>query len=161
MADEEIDKNIPEKDKECKEQLKTIAESIISNYNENNKDNHFELLDYMKIALWVYHNIKYDKKYRGEEEFTAMDIFEMKKGVCHHFTRLCNALLYSLGYKVIYVSGYAWVYNNVDIGCFTNHAWSIIKIDDKWYPFDSTWGIVLGKLPVSHIFFTLFWDTFR
>ena len=32
------------------------------------------------------------------------------------------------------------------------HAWSLIQIEGKWLPFDSTWGIFSGKLPVSHVF---------
>ena len=35
------------------------------------------------------------------------------------------------------------------------HAWSAIKIDGKWLPFDAIWGIFSGKLPVSHIFKSL------
>ena len=40
----------------------------------------------------------------------------------------------------------------------SKHAWSIIKINNKWFPFDSTWGIVSGKLPVIYIFgkYTIF-----
>ena len=33
-----------------------------------------------------------------------------------------------------------------------NHAWSIIKIKGKWLPFDATWGIFTGKLPVTHVY---------
>jgi hypothetical protein len=59
--------------------------------------------------------------------------------------------MYSLGYKVIYVSGYALdkkdFYDKADA-----HAWSLIKIDGKWLPFDATWGIFSGKLPITHIF---------
>ena len=59
--------------------------------------------------------------------------------------------MYSLGYKVIYVSGFALdkkdFYDKADA-----HAWSLIKIDGKWLPFDATWGIFSGKLPVCHVF---------
>ena len=75
----------------------------------------------------------------------------MKVGICHHFTKLSNALLYSLGYKVIYISGYV-IKNNRKFDENSGHAWSLIKINNKWYPFDSTWGIISGKLPVGHIF---------
>ena len=77
----------------------------------------------------------------------------MRVGVCHHYTILCNALLYSLGYKVIYIYGYCC--RKISDG-YTDagggHAWSLIKINNKWYPFDSTWGIISGKLPATHIF---------
>ena len=48
----------------------------------------------MKIALWVHKNIKYDLNYSGRDDLNAMDIYNFKVGVCHHFTRLSNALLY-------------------------------------------------------------------
>ena len=80
----------------------------------------------------------------------------MRAGVCHHFTQLSNALLYALGYKVIFVSGYTCK-NGKSFKTDTGHAWSLIKLEDnKWYPFDSTWGIFTGKLPVGHIFSSFF-----
>ena len=69
-------------------------------------------------------------------------------------TRLANALLYSLGYEVIYVLGYACKNIEIDQDCY--HAWSLVKIKGKWYPFDATWGIFSGKLPVSHAFTSFF-----
>ena len=32
------------------------------------------------------------------------------------------------------------------------HAWSLINVNGKWYPFDATWGILSGKLAVCHVF---------
>ena len=151
LTDEEVDRMIPEEDKLCKEQLKYIAKNILEEFDKNNKNNDFEFLDYMKIALWVKKNIKYDLNYTGRHEMTAIDIYNMKVGVCHHFTKLSNALLYSLGYKVIFIAGYA-VKNDKKFNRDSGHAWSLIKLNGKWYPFDSTWGIVSGKLPVGHIF---------
>ena len=80
-----------------------------------------------------------------------MDIYNKREGVCHHFTKLANTLLYSIGYKVIYTSGYACK-NYSEFDKSTGHAWSLILIKDKWYPFDSTWGIFSGKLSVCHVF---------
>ena len=151
ITDEEIDKMIPEEDKLCKPQLKKIAKKIIEDFDKYNKNKDFKFLDYMKIALWVKNNIKYDLNYIGKMEYSAIDIYNMKVGVCHHFTKLSNALLYSLGYKVIYISGYV-IKNNKEFDADSGHAWSLIKINNKWYPFDSTWGIISGKLPVGHIF---------
>ena len=59
--------------------------------------------------------------------------------------------MYSLGYQVLYILGYA----NSDTKSFSinySHAWSLIKIDGKWLPFDATNGIFSGKLPVTYIF---------
>ena len=155
LTDEEIEKNIPEEDKLCKFQLENIARNIIKEFDKNNVNSEFEFLDFMKIALWVNKNIKYDLNYAGRGDLTAIDIYNLKLGVCCHFTRLSNALLYSLGYKVIYASGYSLEGHE---GIYVNrkHAWSIININNKWFPFDSTWGIVSGKLPISHIFSNYF-----
>ena len=66
-----------------------------------------------------------------------------------------NALMYSLGYKFIYVSGFSVnktnFYNDND-----SHSWSLIKVNNKWLPFDATCGIFTGKLPVSHVFLSYF-----
>ena len=155
LTDDEIERKIPEEDKLCKPQLRNIAKQIIEDFDKKNKNNEFEFLDYMKIALWVKENIEYDLNYSGRHEMTAIDIYNMRVGVCHHFTKLSNALLYSLGYKVIYIGGYACT-NSKEFNTDSGHAWSLIKVNNKWYPFDSTWGIVSGKLPITHIFSCFF-----
>ena len=151
VTDKQIEDNIQITDKMCKPELKNIAEEIIKDFDSNNKNNDFKFLDYMKIGLWVHKNIKYDLKYIGKDELTSLDIYHQKAGVSHHFTQLTNALLYSLGYKVIYIRGYL-SQNNKEFNQDSSHSWSLIKLNNKWYPFDSTLGIFSGKLPISHIF---------
>ena len=152
LTDAQIERLIPEEDALCKEQLKQIAKNIIKEFDRNNKENDFEFLDFMKIGLWVYKNIKYDYQYTGKTQYNAIDIYNMKRGVCHHFTKLTNALLYSLGYKVIYITGYCCK-NNKTIDKNSLHAYSLIKLENgKWFPFDSTWGILTGKIHVGHVF---------
>ena len=155
LTDDEIERKIPEEDKLGKPQLRIIATKIIEEFDKKNKNSEFEFLDYMKIALWVKKNITYDLNYAGRHEMTAIDIYNQRIGVCHHFTKLSNALLYSLGYKVIYIAGYACT-NSKEFNTDSGHAWSLIKVNNKWYPFDSTWGIVSGKLPITHIFSCFF-----
>ena len=155
LSNEEIERKMPQEDVLCKPQLNKIARKIIEDFDKQNKNKDYKFLDYMKIAMWVHENIEYNYNYVGKTEYSAIDIYNMRLGVCHHFTRLSNALLYSLGYKVIYVSGYACK-NNKEFNTDSGHAWSLINLDNKWYPFDSTWGIFSGKLPISHIFGTFF-----
>ena len=150
FPDKEIDNMISDEDKLCKPRLAEIARGIIKDFDENNKKNDYEFLDYMKIGLWVHKNIKYDLNYAGMN-YSSMEIYNMKAGVSHHFTQLSNALLYSLGFKVLCVNGYISEYNK-EFKSDSFHVWSLVKINDKWYPFDSTLGIVSGKLPVTHIF---------
>jgi hypothetical protein len=152
LTNEEIENLMPEEDRLCKEQLRTFANDIIKEFDNKNKDNNFEFHDYMKIGMWVYENITYDLSYSGQTNYSAVDIYNIKKGVCHHFTKLSNALLYSLGYKVLYAAGYVCK-DDSSFKTSTGHAWSLIRLNNnKWYPFDSTWGIFTGKLPVIHIF---------
>ena len=111
----------------------------------------FEYYDFMKIGEWVNKNIKYDYSFIGRSDLTASDILKIRIGVCEHFTKLYNALIYSLGYKVIYVNGFACE-NSSDFDHNCAHAWSLINVNGKWYPFDATWDILTGKLPVCHVF---------
>jgi len=155
LTDDLIEKNFPIEDKRDKQKLAKIARNIIDEFDRNNSNNIFTFMDFTKIGKWVYNNIKYDLKYVGRTDMTAMDIYNQRVGVCHHMTRLANALLYSLGYKVIYANGYACnSHPGFDID--SGHAWSLIKVNEKWYPFDATWNILSGKLPVCHVFNSFF-----
>ena len=151
LSDEIIEKNIPYEDKRDKKILEKIARGIIAEFDRENKDNILVFMDFTKIGKWVHKNIRYDLSFCGKTEMTAMDIYNQRVGVCHHMTRLANALLYSLGYKVIYTNGFVCESSSeFDQNCA--HAWSLIQVNGKWYPFDATWNILTGKLPVCHIF---------
>ena len=142
---------MPEEDVKDKEQLKKIAKIIIDEFDKENKDSDFEYLDYMKIGLWIKKNIKYSYGYIGKK-CSALKIYKMKAGVAYHYTRLCNALLYSLGYKVLYASGYYCKSGN-KFDQYNIHAFSLINLqDNKWHPFDVTYGIFTGKLHVGYVF---------
>ena len=151
LTDQIIEDNMFPEDKRDKKQLEKIARQIIEDFDRKNEDNIHKYLDYAKIGKWVYENIKYDLNYSGRTEMTAIDIYNKGVGVCHHMTRLANALLYSLGYKVIYTHGFACK-TNTEFDVDSAHAWSLINVEGKWFPFDATWDILSGKLPVTHIF---------
>ena len=151
LTDEEIESLIPEDCKFNKQKFKEIALRIIKEYDEQHKNDLLKIHDVAKIGKWVHQNVKYNINYNGRNDLTATDTYKNLEGVCDHFTKLYNALAYSLGYKVIYVIGYALDLND-SYGPENGHAWSLIQINGKWLPFDSTWGIFTGKLPVSHIF---------
>ena len=151
LTDEQIENNIPIDYKNNKETFKNVAQEIIKNYDIEHKDDLIKVLDVVKIGKWVNKNIKYDYSFIGRRDLTASDILKIRMGVCEHFTELFNALIYSLGYQVIYISGFALDKKDT-FGKEDAHAWSLIKIDGKWLPFDVTWGLFSGKLPVGHVF---------
>ena len=151
LTDKEIEALMPEEDVKDKEALKKVAQDIIEEFDKENKDSDFEYLDYMKIGIWIKHNIKYNYGFIGKK-CSALKIYKMKAGVSYHYTRLSNALLYSLGYKVLYASGYLCKNSN-KFNQYNLHAFSLIKLDDnKWHPFDVTSGIFTGKLHVGYVF---------
>ena len=151
LTDEQIEKEIPQDYKYNKEQFKEFAQTIIKNYDSQHKNDLIKVPDIVKIGKWIKENIHYDISYSGRNEITATQTLNNKIGVCHHFTKVFNALLYSLGYQVIYVSGYALDKKDT-FGKEDAHAWSLVKIDGKWLPFDATWGFFSGKIPVCHVF---------
>ena len=151
LTDEEIESLIPPDFKLNKNKFYQIAKGIIQEYDAEHKNDLVKVPDVAKIGKWIKKNVKYDINYSGRNEVTATDTYNNLEGVCDHFTKLYNALMYSLGYKVIYVIGYAMDKND-SYGVEDAHAWSLIKIDGKWLPFDATWGIFSGKFPVSHVF---------
>ena len=151
ITDEDLEKYIPKIDRILNPQLKELAKDIIEDFDRTNTNKDFEFLDYMKIGLWVHKNIKYDLNYTDKDELTPADVYYQRAGVSHHFTQLTNALLFALGYKVIYVMGYI-SQNNKEFDQDSRHSWTLIKLNNRWYPFDSTLGIFSGKLPISHIF---------
>ena len=152
LTDEEVLAGMPEEDIRDKDQLKLIAKKIIEDFDKEHKNSEFEYHDFMKIGSWVYKNIKYNLAYSGKQEISALNIYKNRAGVCHYLTRLSNALLYSLGYKVAYIVGYAMHDNETSFSYKGCHAWSIIKIGNKWYSFDSAWNLLKGKVPISHVF---------
>ena len=148
LTDEEIENLVPPDYKTNKEQFKSIALNIIKKYDEEHRYDVIAVRNIDKIGKWVHKNITYDPSYTGMNHITAKETYKSKKGVCHHKTLLFNALMYSLGYQVLYILGYA----NSDTKSFSNsHAWSLIKIDGKWLPFDATNGIFFRKI-TSYIY---------
>ena len=155
LTDEEIEKEIPHDYRKNKDIFRKKAEKIIEEYNLEHKDDIIQITDFAKIGKWIKNNIKYDEDYIGKNDITASETLYNKKGVCDHFTKLYNAFIYSLGYQCIYISGY--VIDKRDIFEKEDyHCWTLIKVEGKWLPFDVTWGIFSGKLPISHIFQSYF-----
>jgi transglutaminase/protease-like cytokinesis protein 3 len=151
LTNEEIDSLIPNDFKMNKIHFNKIANDIIKEYDAEHKNDLIVVHSVVKIGKWVKKNIKYDITYVGTNDITASETLNNKRGVCHHITKLFNALMYSLGYQTIYILGYA-LDNKINYGIEDAHAWSLVKIDGKWLPFDATWGIFSGKLPITHIF---------
>ena len=100
----------------------------------------------MRIGFLVNKNIKYDYECLGKK-YAILDKYNMRRGECAHLTQLTSALLFSLGYKILYIYGYCIKDNGFKFDFYNLHTYSLIKLkDNKWYPCDSTWSIFAGKL---------------
>ena len=154
LTNEEIESLIPSDFKTNKVLFNKTANNIIKEYDKEHKDDVIKVPDVVKIGKWIKKNIKYDIRYTGMNHLTAFDTLNDKRGVCHHFTKLFNALMYALGYPVLYALGFAMTNKN-SFGIEDSFCWSLINLDKKglkWTPFDATFGIFSGKLPVTHVF---------
>lgn len=154
LTNKEIDSFIPYDFKQNKTFFNKIANDIITDYDKKHNNDLIKVPEIVKIGKWVSKNIIYDISYAGKNQVTAIETFNNKRGVSDHITKLFNALIYSLGYQVLYAFGFAVNEKNT-FGIGDSHCWSLINIDkngQRWLPFDATWGIFSGKLPITHIF---------
>jgi transglutaminase-like putative cysteine protease len=127
----QIDENNIDKD------IKTIAEQII-----NNKAYYPGKENYYKLGRFVNNYMTYDLRYAGMY-LTPKEIYNLKAGVCEHFTILYNEMLNSIGIKTLYVSGWAFSNNETSGNKDTmSHAWTVALIDGNWIELDATWGLL-------------------
>ncbi len=139
-----IDKYKPKDSEEDKKYFANLAKEIL-------KKDKRDINEVTKIGQYIHSEIEYDIDYHGKN-LTSKEILKKKKGVCEHYSQLFNSILNSIGYETLHVSGIAFKEDNGNIVGRELHGWSIVKIDGKWLPFDPTWNLLNGKVPVSHIF---------
>jgi len=104
--------------------------------------------DFQKIRAifrWVTNNIDYDVDayFSGKELYKSPeDALSSGKAVCDGYSGVVKMLADFAGLEVVKISGYSkgYGYNVGDSPGSPNHAWNAVKINGKWYLFDSTWG---------------------
>ena len=130
--------------------LSKIDQEIIDKTNEIIREDS-DKPDYYKIGKFVNSYINYDSSMFGKD-LTLKQIFELKRGVCEHITKLYNAMLNAIGIKTLYISGAALqgnkTFGNIDEFA---HAWTAAFINEKWVELDATMSLFEG-IPASHIF---------
>jgi len=65
------------------------------------------------------------------------------KGVCEDYTNLLGKLLDRLSIKNLYIWGEC--IDGTYIGDTPDHAWNLVKLNNKWYHCDATWDDTGGK----------------
>lgn len=101
---------------------------------------------YRSIFTWMCHNISYDcvaLKNRSKKYPDAKTVLRQGRGVCSGYSKLFKALCEASNLECESISGWAKnSTNDIDktLSKKSNHAWSAIKINEKWYLCDVTWG---------------------
>lgn len=105
--------------------------------------------DKVKAAYdYIIENASYAYEADGKTPSSAANHHNMigivteKKGVCESYAELFTFLLKSVNIGAITVSGQGYTTSNPT---GENHAWNYVKIDDKYYGFDLTWGDTAGR----------------
>ena len=97
------------------------------------------------LFLWIGQNVDYDAQgyFAGTDvDVTPEGVFNNGKTVCSGYSRLYRDIGIYLDLIIENVSCYAKGvgYEPGDKFYSTNHEYNVIKLNDIWYPIDSTWG---------------------
>ena len=93
---------------------------------------------------WMAENVTYahEEKHNGiKVDCSVEGMYKNGKSVCSGFSRLYNYLTTNLGIETENISGYAKGSGYVPGESYhSNHDWNAIKLRNKWYLLDITWG---------------------
>ena len=157
-----VKKEEPINKKETKDSLKfnkELCKSIASSLPKREETNYQSLKNIMKskteklsdkeksyiVFLWVCDNISYDvdSYYAGSYgDCSPEGVFRKGSSVCSGYSRLYKDISLYLDLEVECVNCYAKgvSYSIGQKMTKTNHEYNVIKLNNKWYPIDSTWG---------------------
>lgn len=102
------------------------------------------------LFTWVATHISYDDNGFNSGNFSdcaAEKVLQNKRAVCEGYSNLLKALCDAAGFEAEKVLGYAkgYGYEAGDKFKDTDHAWNVIKVDNKWRLFDVTWASGSGE----------------
>ncbi len=95
------------------------------------------------IYSWIAHNISYDVPALlsgNYGDLSPQGVLKTRKGVCSGYADLYKSLARAMGLDVTVIEGYSKGYSYVVGSTTSNHAWNSVKINNKWYLIDTTWG---------------------
>lgn len=88
------------------------------------------------IFRWLAEFLVYDL--RDRTDWDATRILELRRGACHEFAVLFQALAEAAGLECRYVGGTAKsLYFDDQAG---PHAWNVVRVSKRWLPVDATWA---------------------
>ena len=124
--------------KQYETSISTLAEYLL-------KPTNTQIEKVRVLFTWVATHIKYDDKAFNLEDYpdySAENVLQNKRAVCEGYSNIFKALCDEAGLEAEKVIGYAkgYGYEVGDKFKDTDHAWNVIKVDNKWLLFDVTWA---------------------
>ena len=129
--------SLPKRTNTTFQSLKAKMKSLTQNLSAKEKS--------YVVFLWVSQNIIYDTEgyFSGRKvDCSPEGVFKNGKTVCSGYADLYKDLAINLGLIVECVSCYSkgYGYEPGQKLTRTNHEYNVIKLNNKWFPIDSTWG---------------------
>ena len=134
---ESIESSLPRRTKTNLQSLKDLIKQKTNNISQTEKA--------FVVFLWECYNIDYDAQgyFSGSKvDCTPNGVFQNGKTVCSGYSRLYKEITTYIGLEVECVTCYAKGVGYEPGQKFngTNHEYNAIKLNQNWYPIDSTWG---------------------
>lgn len=113
------------------------------------------------IYYWIATNIQYDyagykndfwSRYPSNQTIIA-DTYKFRKGVCSGYSLLFKYMLTKAKIESEVVDGYARGDLQTVITEEPDHAWNVVKLNDRWYLFDVTWASDTLKKGIDSFWF--------
>ncbi len=107
--------------------MKDVAEKLLTGVkgNDNLSDLEKLLILHDRLAVWTEYDVDFST---GEQMYTAYGVLVAREGVCMGYTLAYDYLLEQIGIDNYYCQSDSH-----------NHAWNIVKLNEKWYHVDVTW----------------------
>ena len=104
-----------------------------------------DLEKYRSIFTWIAHNIAYDYnalKNPSQAVVEPVKVLRSKKTICEGYTGLFRKMCELANLECTTIIGWSHIKENIgkNLGNIPNHAWNAIKLKNKWYLCDVTWG---------------------
>ena len=87
------------------------------------------------VYEWIGDHATYDRLFTySSKNQSIFNVFIMHNAVCAGFAKAAQVIFQNIGIESYGVTGY------MDSDSGVGHMWNIVKLDDKYYYFDSTWA---------------------
>lgn len=131
----------------------TYSPKILANYINSNfvKDDEKVRVLY----VWITTKIKYQEKLIDSLKNEDLVIYSLKtrRGKCKNYSALLTSLCNLMNIEAYSVLGYTKLAKRVNTS--NDHAWNVIRFDNKYYLFDPTWDADIRKFNPTKFFYNL------